>query len=404
MELVTARAVPRLGDRCVIHFVGEPGSDPIVRAAHSDPSKMQWVEELQERYPFDPDAPSGVAAVLRTGQPEVIHIDAELIERAINDATRIDRHELRQILDLLQLTSVITVPLVTRRGVVGAMQFVTAESGRRLGADDVALAQAAASRVGAALDNMWLSEQYRGIAQLLQRELLPPSLPDVPGVDIAVRCWAAGIVTEAGGDFYDVFEVAPNRWSVLVGDVCGTGPQAAAITAKARHTARAAAMHGNGHVEVMHWVNDAVLASKRGRFCTLVYATIERHDDDTWSCTSVAGGHPLPVLVDAQGRAELIGRHGTLIGVLPDLDLTVTTTAIAPGDTIVLYTDGITDVRPPHGLTEVEMRDMVAQTVHCTASADEAADAIRLAADGLLALDQRTDDMVLMILRLASGS
>ncbi len=186
-----------------------------------------------------------------------------MIERAIDDSTRIDKDELREIFDLLQMTSVITVPLVTRRGVVGAMQFVTAESGHRLGADDLTLAQAAASRVGAALDNMWLSEQYRGIAQLLQRELLPPSLPDVPGVDIAVRYWAAGIVTEAGGDFYDVFEVAPNRWSVLVGDVCGTGPQAAAITAKARHTARAAATHGHGHIEVMHWVNDAVLAGKQ---------------------------------------------------------------------------------------------------------------------------------------------
>ncbi len=89
---------------------------------------------------------------------------------------------------------------------------------------------------------------------------------------------------------------------------------------------------------------------------------------------------------------------------LPDLDLTVTTTTIAPGDTIVLYTDGMTDVRAPHGLTEIEMRDMVARTVHGTASAGEAADAIRLAADALLALDQRTDDMVLVILRLASGS
>ena len=101
-------------------------------------------------------------------------------------------------------------------------------------------------------------------------------------------------------------------------------------------------------------VNDAILASHRDRFCTVLYAVLE-HSDSGWELTTVASGHPLPIHVAPSGQGSELGRHGTVAGILPDLDLHPERTRLNPGDTLILYTDGITDVRPPHGLRESEL-------------------------------------------------
>ena len=145
MRTVTRAAVPHLGDWCAIHFVGEPNTAPFVEAAHTDPAKMEWVQELQEKYTFDPDAPTGVAAVIRTGEPEHIEVDDAFLEYAVQATTIMSETEAREIVGALSLTSIINVPLITKRGVVGAMQFVSAESGRHYTSDDLALAEAAAA-------------------------------------------------------------------------------------------------------------------------------------------------------------------------------------------------------------------------------------------------------------------
>ncbi|MFN8051554.1 MAG: SpoIIE family protein phosphatase [Acidimicrobiales bacterium] len=396
MATVTQAAVPRLGDWCTLHFLGEPGAPPVVHVAHVDPEKVRWVEELQARYPYDPDAATGVAAVIRSGEAELVQVDQALIDEAI-ETSAVPADEVRNIVEQLHLTSLITVPLRTSRGVIGAMQFVSAESGRIYGDDDLALAHAASGRVAAALDNAWLNQQYRGVAAALQQGLLPVTVPPIEGVDVAVRYWAAGLVNEVGGDFYDVFPLGPDRWGIVIGDVCGTGPQAAAVTAKARHTIRAGATHGVGHVEVLGWVNDAILNSGRGRFCTVLYATLERVGDDRWTFTVASAGHPLPVLVDREG-AHLVGRPGTLAGVLPELKLTVTTRDLHRGDTLVLYTDGFTDVRPPHDLTDDEMQAIIADAA-TRSTAEEVADALRSSIDEILSFEHRYDDMALVVLR-----
>jgi serine phosphatase RsbU (regulator of sigma subunit) len=397
MSTVANAAVPRLGDWCALHFQGEPGTAPLVHAAHVDPEKMAWLDDLQARYPFDPDAPTGVAAVIRTGETEFVQIDQQFIDEAIEATTVMSPDEARRIVDMLQLTSIITVPLRTGRGVVGAMQFVSAETGRVYDHDDVALAEAASGRVAAALDNAWLNQQYRNVASSLQHALLPPAVPDIDGVDIAVRYWAAGLVNEVGGDFYDLFPLGHDRWGIAIGDVCGTGPEAAAVTAKARHTIRAAATHGFEHAAVLNWVNDAILASGRSRFCTVVYATLERDDQGCWILTTAAAGHPLPVVVDGNG-AHLAGRPGTLAGVLPRLEIAVTTTSLAPGDTAVLYTDGLTDVPPPHDIGDLEMTSIVADAARAE-TAECVAESIRQRFDSILSFERRNDDMALIVLR-----
>ena len=397
MRAAANAAVPRLGDWCSIHFVPEPGATVDVVVAHSDPSRGQWADRLARRFPYDPDGRRGVAVVMRTGVTEFIEVVTDRMIDEVADRAGVELVEARQVLSDLGISSVITVPLTTKRGVIGAMQFIAAESGRTYDADDVALAELVAGRVGDAVDNMWLTAQHRQIASTLQRALLPPVFPDIAGIDVAVRYFPAGAAVEAGGDFYDVFRTGDARWAVLIGDVCGTGPNAAAVTSIARHTVRAAARHGLDHGAVLDWLNEAVRLSDRDLFCTAAYATLEARGGDWW-IESTAGGHPLPVVVSTQGSAELLGRHGRLLGVFEDTVSHVEGRQLLPGDVVVFYTDGITDLAPPHDRTEADVASTVAGFVGL-GSADAIADAVHRSVTDRLSAEERADDVALVVLR-----
>jgi PAS domain S-box-containing protein len=398
MHDVAAAVVPKLGDWCSIHFQPEPGTPYDVVVAHADPEKVAWAEALSERFPYDPSGNHGIPLAIRTGRTEFIErVTPSLVDEALEQGPH-DREEMRAALDALGLTSAITVPLVTSRGGIGAMQFVTAESGRVYESDDVALAEVAASRIADALDNMWLRSQHRHISATLQRSLLPPRLPEIPGVELLVRYWPAGAAVEAGGDFYDVFATSPTKWSLLIGDVCGTGPDAAALTGITRHTVRAAARHGQDHESVLEWLNEAMRLSNRDRFCTAVYATLEAVDE-RWVFTSSAAGHPRPVIIRADGRTELLGGHGSLLGVLTDIRLDVATTDLEPGDAVVSYTDGLTDLRPPNARTEGELAEL-ATGLAKGRSLEDLADVLYASATDNPGQSDIPDDVALLMLRI----
>jgi PAS domain S-box-containing protein len=397
MRAVAAAAVPRLGDWCAIHFLAEPGAPPEVEVAHSDPQKLAWARSLIERFPFNPDAEFGVALAIRTGRTTYYRD----LDRAVLDTlvarSELPADEVRAALDRLQPTSAIIVPLRSKQGVVGAMQFVGAESGRHYDEADLALAEATAGRVAEALDNAWLTERQRTIAATLQQALLPPRLPEIGGMSVAARYWAAGVTNQVGGDFYDIFRAGEQQWAVVIGDVCGTGPNAAAVTAIARHTIRAAATHGVAPAEVLEWLNDALYAGNRDLFCTTLYATVERRDDATWQYRSITGGHPLPILVRADGAAATVGRPGRLIGAFPTVAATPFEETLRAGDTLVLYTDGITDIHPPHHLDEEAFCALVGATVTAP-TAEGMIEQLRDAIDRWLPLASRHDDMALVVL------
>ncbi|MFN8052053.1 MAG: SpoIIE family protein phosphatase [Acidimicrobiales bacterium] len=418
MAEVTATAVPLLGDWCSLHFIdgqtAAAAASPEIVVAHSDPARIEWIHSLLVKHPYDPEAPVGAAAAVRTGATQFIADFGPLREAIIEGAVRARPSEARRILDELQLTSLIAVPLVTKRGVVGAMQFVSAESGRLYTDEDVALAETAAGRVAEALESTWLRDQQRNVASVLQAALLPSTVPAVDGLSVAVRYWAAGAVSDVGGDFYDVFPLpdrddaaapgdgaaeSPRRWAVVIGDVCGTGPEAAAVTALARHTIRAAARHGASPVEVLEWLNEAMLDGDRDRFCTVLYSTLERVDAGRWRFTSVAGGHPLPWLVRPGEHAAPLGRPGTLLGVMPRLRLHAQETELVEGDTVVLNTDGITDVPSPYGLDEAAMGDMVTAAAGAGGHAERVAERLGEAVQRILPLPDRDDDIALVVLR-----
>ena len=182
------------------------------------------------------------------------------------------------------------------------------------------------------------------LAQALQQLLIPPVPPAVPGLDIAAAYRPAGTGAEVGGDFYDVFQLADDDWIVVLGDVCGKGPEAAVITALLRHTVRAAAVSAPAPTDILAIANDVLLRHETERFCTALLARLHRQGD-TWRVTICAAGHPLPLLLPAGGAPRFVGAPGSLLGVMPSVHLPVTELELAPGDRLLLYTDGVTEGR-----------------------------------------------------------
>ncbi|MDW3213121.1 MAG: SpoIIE family protein phosphatase [Ilumatobacteraceae bacterium] len=394
MQNVTRVAVPRLGDWCALHVLPTDGSSiPDTEVGHVDPDMITHASELQAQFPYDPEAPTGVPAVIRTGvtefysdlSPELLST-MELEERALD------------VVEELDLRSFIAVALKKRDRILGAIQFVSTGTSRRYDDDDVALAEAIAARIASSIENLRLHAEHRRIARTLQRSLLPERLPDVPGIDIAVRYWAAGDATEVGGDFYDVFTLdQPGQFAIVLGDVCGTGPEAAALTGLARHTVRDSAWHDDPPGAVLRALNRAVRRSGTNTFLTCVYATLE---PGTKTMSVTCAGHPLPVHVSARG-AEAVGRPGTLIGVRDEVAVHEVAVMLDEGDVVVLHTDGATDLPPPHGLDEPAWRTLVHDAVRSGGTADDIAEHIQHALAEILPFESRHDDIALLVLKTA---
>jgi PAS domain S-box-containing protein len=331
-------AVPRLADWCAIHVAQEDGSARSIKVAHSDPEKVRLAEELNERYPPDPDSSTGVFNVLRTGRSEIY---PEILPQMIDDAAVDDEH--RRLLQSLQFTSAIVVPLAARGQVLGAITLVYAESGRRYGPEDLGLAEDLATRAAVAMQNAQLYADRDHIARTLQRSLLPPDLPVIPHVEVAARYRAAGAGNEVGGDFYDVFETAGGNWAVVIGDVCGKGPEAAAVTGLARHTLRATATHERTPSAILHALNDALLRERDDQvFITVVFLRLRPGPSGT-RATVCCGGHPLPLVLRRAGSVEPVGRPGSLVGIFADPEFHDRVVDLEPGDAIVMFTDGVTE-------------------------------------------------------------
>ncbi|MFD5031011.1 PP2C family protein-serine/threonine phosphatase [Streptomyces sp. NPDC058405] len=190
-------------------------------------------------------------------------------------------------------------------------------------------------------------ERLQSVLATLQQSLIPPSLPTVPGLEAAAHYHTAS-PDHLGGDFYDLFPLGDGRWAFFLGDVCGKGPEAAAVTSLTRYTLRAAALHNPDPGAVLTTLNTALYERYTGgdpRFCTAVYGVLEPADDG-FALTLASGGHPPVLLLRANGEAGyLTASGGLLIGVLPAPRFGRAHTVLHPGDTVLLYTDGLTEAR-----------------------------------------------------------
>jgi PAS domain S-box-containing protein len=336
--------VPTMGDLCLIDVV-EDGTIRRAAAAHADPSKEALVNALAERYPPNTPGDHPVSRVLATGRPEAA---GEMPEAFLQAITGDDEH--LRIVHALEFTSYMCVPLPGRDRMLGTLTVVSAGSGRRFDGHDIAVLEDLGRRTGLMLDNARLFSDRARVARALQASLLPPSLPEIPGLEVATRYRAAGEGNEIGGDFYDIFDAGYRTWVAVVGDVCGTGPEAAALTGLVRHTIRAAALRERKPVGLLRAVNTVLLNSDLHpeAFCTLCIATI-RISEGVARLNVASGGHPPPVLLQAGGPPTWLDCRGTIIGITPELHLQSTTVSLAPGDTLLLYTDGLIEARSPSG-------------------------------------------------------
>ncbi|PSL52338.1 sigma-B regulation protein RsbU (phosphoserine phosphatase) [Saccharothrix carnea] len=187
-------------------------------------------------------------------------------------------------------------------------------------------------------------DQIQRLATTLQRTLLPPVLPAVPGVETATHYHHASPF-EVGGDFYDLFPLADGRWGLFLGDVCGKGANAAAVTSLTRYTLRSAAVYDPDPVAVLTNLNAVLNQEAATGFCTVAFGVLTV-EPDRCTLTLAAGGHPPGLLLRADGTVEYVELPGgQLIGILPDAHIATTTLHLTPGDTFVLYTDGLVEAR-----------------------------------------------------------
>lgn len=197
-------------------------------------------------------------------------------------------------------------------------------------------------------------EQSERTSRALQQSILPPTTPAIPGCELAIRFRPAGAGELVGGDFYDVFAVGSDRWAIVLGDVCGKGAEAAAVTAMARWTLRSIAAAPVDAADALRFLNDAMLRQDLdSRFITIAYLllTVEADRADV---SIACAGHPAPILVPEAEAPRTVTADGTLLGVWSDISLRTSTVRLTRGDSLVAYTDGVTDQGP-----EVEAADPV---------------------------------------------
>ena len=339
LERVARLVVPQLADWCAVDVVDDRGGLRRVALVHVDPEKVALGRELNERYPPDLDAPAGMGEVLRSGRSEVY---AEITDGMLV-AGAADEEHLRLMREI-GLRSAMVVPMRVGDRTTGVISLVTSESGRRFGPGDVKFFEQLAVLAATAVENARQYTERTKASQTLQRSLLPESLPDVPGWRTAGSYQPGAPGVEVGGDFYDLFAV-DEGFMMLLGDVTGKGVQAAALTALARHTARTAALFDSRPAAVLRLLNRVLREQPSPSFVTVVCARIE----PSGLVTIASAGHPLPLRALADGGAMTVGAHGILLGASDEADWSEAPCRLLPGDTLLVYTDGVTETPGPEG-------------------------------------------------------
>ncbi len=390
VRVITEEAVPELGSRSRALWVVDE-DDAVLRPAGS----VEPGGGLQE---IPLDGPFPAAEAVRSGTPIFVSSGADRAVRFPELATMPSR-----------VRSFAVLPLLGEHGAIGVLSLgfdeerafedaerrflvamadhcaVTLERARLYDSERQARAQAEHDR-----------RRSQQLAWALQTSLLPPRLPDVPGLELGARYHAALAGVDVGGDFYDVFDTGGD-WAVVIGDVCGKGPEAAALTALARYTVRSVAMDLRQPAQVLRKLNEVLLHQKLDeRFCTVAYGRIVPTVNGV-RITVSRGGHPRPMVLRGDGTVEPVGAAGGLIGLFPEIRLWEETAQLFPGDSIVFYTDGVTEAgRARRQFGETGLTQVLQATVGSTAA--ELAEAVEAAVLEFGGAQPR-DDLAILALR-----
>jgi serine phosphatase RsbU (regulator of sigma subunit) len=326
-------AVPEIADWCAVDLVDERGERQQVVVAHSDEQKLDLAAQLRA---YAPEQKGGVERVARTGVSEIYHeITDEMLAKGALDEQHL------ALLRAVGLRSVLLVPMKARGRTLGVMTLVNAESLRRFDAGDQEFAEQLAGRAAIAVDNARLATSRREIAVTLQRSLLPAADPVIEGWDVSTMYRPARVSgeVEVGGDFYD-FIGTGNGWIVLLGDVTGRGVQAAALTSLVRHGARFLAKEGLAPAAILRRLNQSLRELPELSLCTALCLRLEAD-----RVVMSSAGHPSPLVVCDDGEVRELAGAGPLLGGWEEGAWDELVVEVGADETLVLYTDGVTDAR-----------------------------------------------------------
>ncbi|PRY00566.1 SpoIIE family protein phosphatase [Allonocardiopsis opalescens] len=321
--LAAQLAVSRLGSWCAVHTADEAGSPRLAYLTHHDETSVDGLHRLLEKFPPEPRR-----------EPGRLWGEAELLGTDLSEALRTEiAHGLA-----------VSLPLTSRGRQLGLMTLGR-PPGDAFPRETADVADDLAHRVASALDNAQLYSAQSAMSQALQRSLLPSAVPEIPGVDLELIYRPAGEGTVVGGDFYDVFGTE-GHWCVAIGDVCGTGPEAAAVTGLARHTLRALAREGYPPPQILERLNTSILdEGTRARFLTLLYGELSARPEGGWRLRLISAGHPLPLVLRPTGEVFFGAEPQPLLGAFDDISFQTEDLELHPGDVLLAVTDGVTERR-----------------------------------------------------------
>ncbi|MCX0246387.1 MULTISPECIES: SpoIIE family protein phosphatase [Streptomyces] len=401
LALMAQMTVPTLATWCAVYTIADPASEPeLSYVLHEDEDRIDGLRSLLTRIsPPEPvrtpgarvwAAPSQAAheAALRTSMRSI----------GIGDPGGLGSTTRTTLATAAAVGGeTVVLPLVARNRVIG-MLTLGKPSDDHFRQEILELAEDLSRRAALALDNARLYSERTAISQSLQRSLLPPGLPAVPNVEVDVIYRAAGEGNEVGGDFYDVFPIRDGAYGFAIGDVCGTGPEAAAVTGLARHALRLLAREGFAGPAVLERLNAAILdEGPRSRFLTLLYGELWPQEDGSALLKVVCAGHPLPLRLRQDGSVEPAADPQPLLGVMEDLELYEQEFTLEPGDVLLCVTDGVTERREgTRMLGDDGLADVLA---HCTGLTAGAVAARILRAVERFAAEPPSDDMAILTMR-----
>jgi serine phosphatase RsbU (regulator of sigma subunit) len=381
---VAQAAVPWFADWCSI-ALGFDGELRTLAVAHVDPEKVALAREFQERYPPDPAADRGSYQVFRSGESQLTpEITDEMLDVLVQDEAQ------RDFVRVLNLRSAISVPLQLADRVLGVVTWVAGEQGRRFTADDVAFGEDLARRAAVAIDNAQLHTELREMAVRLQRAVLPSALPDLPGWQLAAHYSPAGHL-EAGGDFYDVIPLERSRIAFFIGDVMGRGVQAAAAMAQMRSAVRVLVAVDSDPVSILTKLDKFFDRYELNQLVTMLYGVA---DPETNEVVIANAGHLPPLIIRADGHAEIAAVREDLLLGAGVAARAVSVFDLFPGDALLAFTDGLVE-RRDEDIDAGQTRLLRACEVMSPGSTTEALDALV----GQVSDPSRDDDVAALLLR-----
>lgn len=403
LALMAQMTVPTLATWCALYTIAEQASEPhLSYVLHEDEELIDGIKSLLSKI-APPDPVPAPGARVWSAPSEMAHQAAlRTSMRSLGLSGSPDSRTTPGIGPTLTTASAVggetvVLPLVARNRVIGMLTLgkPTDEHFRQ---EVLELAEDLSRRAALALDNARLYSERTAISQSLQRSLLPPELPAVKGVEVEVIYRAAGEGNEVGGDFYDLFPISDGAYGFAIGDVCGTGPNAAAVTGLARHALRLLAREGLSGPAVLDRLNSAILdEGARSRFLTLLYGELRPQEDGSAELKVVCAGHPLPLRLRQDGTVEPTADPQPLLGVLEDLELYEQTVTLDPGDVLLCVTDGVTERREGSRMLGDDGLANVLRT--CTGLTAGAVAARILRAVERFASDAPSDDMAILAMR-----